>query len=120
MALNKDETEIVIHLTQRGAHPKLVAKLIGRDERVVLGALRARDFRGPWPAIPSIEPTPALRLQARTIATTRTAANQDLAMDRALASIREPNGSLEADKLNLLIKTIIEEREKATAGSEYN
>lgn len=116
MALTKREIVVILNMTRKGAHPTLLAGLLRRDPRVVLDTLAAFDMRGPWPEIPKSAPSPALRAHARAILKERT----KLSARHAVESLQGGDRHLSPNNVNLLIKTVIEEREELAAETEAN
>jgi hypothetical protein len=108
MALTKKEITLILRMTRKGANPTLLAQLIDRDPRVVLETLEALDIRGPWPEIPKTTPPPDLRARARAILIERTLPT----VEDAVHALQEGQGRLDPGALNLLIKTLVEERER--------
>lgn len=114
MALPKKEIKLILQLTQKGANPDLLAQLIGRDRRVILDTLTEHGITGPWPEKPHTAPSGTLSANTRTILKERTR----LSMRQAIDALKEGEPHLNPDKLNLLIQTIIDEREKLAAEAE--
>jgi len=108
MALSKKEIKLIVQYNEKGANPILTAKLLKRDHRVILDTLETNGITGPWPDIPKTRAPEALRTRVRSILTQRTLLS---AID-AVETLQGPDSGLTSDSVNLLIQTLIEEREK--------
>ncbi len=113
MALSKREVKAATELNQKGANPELIAKLLNRDKRVVLDALATQNRFGPWEDIPHDDPSPQLRQHVRAIATK----GPRIAIRDAIKGMRQRHEWAPRHGLNLVIKTIVEEREKIDTDS---
>lgn len=109
MSLTDSETAQIITLHHCGVHPALIADYFQRDKRIVLKKLSAHNIYGPWPKIPRGPIDTTVRAQARAIVAHRTLDT----ITGALQTLRKTDQQLDAAQINLLLRAIIEERDRA-------
>lgn len=108
MSLHKEKTTLAIMLCKCGAHPTLVALYLKADPRSILKKLTEHDIFGPWPRVPLDPPSSTLRTHARAILQNP----RLLLAPETIELLKEGEPSLNPDKYNLLLRTLIDERQQ--------
>ncbi len=114
MALGAKERNFIAKWRLLGAHPALIATLLGHDARTVADAIELAQIPGPQPLLPRKGASPSLREQIRAILTQQTRTDWLSAISQALDRLDDYS----PEQINLLLKTFIEEHERLVAAEQ--